>query len=274
VTRVAGALVALLALLLPASPAGADTDPSALFGAGAKALHDGRAADAITSFESLADQGVVDAAASYDRGLAYATRVHIGAEVPGDLGRAAHGFEEARDLSRDARLAEDAARALGAIHSEVARRRARAGEPAEVDPGRSLARTIAHLSGEDTWTWLAAFASIALSGGLFVRWLASDRRWRVGGGVSAGVAAPVLGLAIALTLLARHDRLHLREAVVVTPNARPSDERGLTLPGARPLPEASRVEIVDQRAALTRVRFGSIDAWLPTGALRELAAAR
>ena len=47
---------------------------------------------------------VVDAAASYDRGLAYAMRVRIGAEVPGDLGRAAQGFEEARELSREDRV--------------------------------------------------------------------------------------------------------------------------------------------------------------------------
>ncbi len=85
----------------PSNPPPADDGAAALFESATKALHEGRAGDAIGAFETLADEGVVDAVASYDRGLAYAMRVRIGAEVPGDLGRAAQGFEEARDLSRD-----------------------------------------------------------------------------------------------------------------------------------------------------------------------------
>jgi len=248
-----------------------EPDPAALFTAATQALHEGRPGDAIASLESLADRGIVDAAASYDRGLAYAMRVRIGAEVPGDLGRAAQGLEEARDLARDARLADDAAKALGVVRSEIARRRARANEPVEVDPGRSLSRALAGLLAEDTWAWAAVAASALLALGLLVRWAAGERRARVTGGIVASVAAPALALSIAMTLAARHDRLDLREAVVVAPAARPVDDRGITVAGATPLPEGARVEVIETQGTLAHVRFGTREAWIAAGVLRELA---
>jgi hypothetical protein len=264
--------VACAAVLLVAPSArGDDDDPAALLAQATRASNEGRPGDAVAAFESLADRGVVDPVASYDRGLAYAARVRMGAEIPGDLGRAIHGFEEARDLTRDARLAEDATHALTVVRSEVARRRVRAGEPVEVDPGRSLARTAAHLLAEDTWARAAVAASALLAVGLFVRWLARASRVRIGGGVAAGVAAPVLALSLLMALAARHDRRTLREAVVVVASARPTDDRGITVPGATALPEGARVEILDDRATSRRVRFGTVEAWLPSDALRELA---
>ncbi len=244
-----------------------------LFAQATKALRDGRAGDAVAAFESLADRGAIDAILSYDRGLAYALRVHIGAEQPGDLGRAAQGFEEARDLSRDPRLADDAGRALIIVRSEVARRRALAGDSVEVDPGRSLGRALAGLLAEDTWAALCATSSLAFAIGLFARWLGRSARARIAGGVVAAVAAPLLLLAAAMTSATRADRLGLREAVVVTAGARPTDERGITVPAGRPLPEGARVELVDVRGAQTRVRFGTMDIWVPAGALREIARA-
>jgi hypothetical protein len=270
-SKALGFLAALLVLLTCTSPARAEDDPAALFAQATQALKEGRAGDAIASFEALADRGVVDPVASYDRGLAYATRVRIGAEVPGDLGRAAHGFEEARDLSRDSRLTEDATHALTVVRSEVARRRTRAGQPVEVDPGRSLTRTVASLLPEDTWAALAVASSALLALGLFVRWLARAHRLRVACGVAAGVAAPALAVSIAMTLAARHDRLGLREAVVVTSSARPIDERGIAVAGATPLPEGARVEVIEARGPWTRVRFGSIEASVTAGTLRDLA---
>jgi hypothetical protein len=267
----AGLLVAVLFSLALARPARADEDAQVLATTAVKALHDGRAGDAIDALEALADRGVVDPVASFDRGLAYGMRVRIGAEVPGDLGRAVHGFEEARDLSRDPKLVEDASHALVVIRSEVAKRRARAGDPTEVDPGRSLGRAVAGLLLEDTWALLASVASMALALGLLVRWLARARRVRVTGGVTAGVATPVLVAAVAMTLAARHDRANLREAIVVAASARPTDERGITVPGATPLPEGARVEVVEVRGQSSRVRFGAADAWVSTGALRDLA---
>lgn len=274
-TRVLCALAALLTMLAVALGGVARADdsetPAALFEKGAQALRDGRASDAITALEALADRGTVDPAASYDRGLAYAMRVRVGAEVPGDLGRAAQGFEEARDLTHDPKLADAASRALAVVRSEVARRRTRAGDPVEVDAGRSLARTLSSLMAEDTWSILAAVCSALLATGLLVRWMARTRRLRVGGGVAAGLAAPVLLLAIGMALAARHDRLEVREAIVVTPGSRPSDERGMVAPGATALPEGARVEVVESRDTRTRFRFGALDAWVPATALREIA---
>jgi hypothetical protein len=263
-------LLSLIVLVSAARPAFADDDTGALFASGTKALHEGRAGDAIGSFETLADDGVVDAVASYDRGLAYAMRVRIGAEVPGDLGRAAHGFEEARDLSRDPGLTDDAAKALVVVRGEIARRRLRAGEPVEVDPGRSLARTLAGLLPEGWWSAMAVVLSAALAAGLFARAWGRRPRTRIAGGVVASVAAPALAVAVGMTLAARHDRWTVREAVVVTAGAKPTDLRGLVVPGATPLPEGARVEIVESRGGSTRVRFGTIDAWVSSGTLREL----
>jgi hypothetical protein len=252
----------------PSSP---DDSAGALFASATTALREGRAGDAIGAFESLADDGVVDAVASYDRGLAYAMRVRIGAEVPGDLGRAAQGFEEARELSRDPKLTDDATAALAIVRGEIARRRLRAGEPIELEPGRSLGRTLAGLLPEGVWSAMAVVLSVALAGGLFARGWSGRARIRIAGGVVAFVAAPALAVAVGMTLAARHDRWTLREAVIVAPGARPIDLRGLVMPGATQLPEGARVEVVESRGASTHVRFGAIDAWIPSGALRELA---
>ncbi|HEY4012161.1 MAG TPA: hypothetical protein VGM06_02385 [Polyangiaceae bacterium] len=267
-----GVLFAAL-LTLAASNARAADETDALFASGVAALHDGRPGDAVSAFEALADRGVVDPVASYDRGLAYVGRVRIGAEVPGDLGRAAHGFEEARDLARDGPLADDAGKALMIVRSEVARRRVRAGQPVEVDPGRSLSRSLARLLSEDTWSALAVASAAGLAVGLFVRWLGRAVRVRVGGGVAAAVAGPVLAVAVVMTLAMRHDRMYLREAVVVGPNARPTDEHGLAVPGATPLPQGARVEVVDASGPWQKVRFGAIEVRVAASSLRELARA-
>jgi hypothetical protein len=257
--------------LAESSPSSPDDSAAVLFATATKALHEGRAGDAIGAFETLADDGVVDAVASYDRGLAYALRVRIGAEVAGDLGRAAQGLEEARELSRDPRLTDDATAALGIVRGEIARRRLRAGEPVELEPGRSLARTLAGLLPEGLWSATAVVFSVALAGGLFARGWSARTKVRIAGGVVASVAVPALAVAVGMTLAARHDRWTLREAVVVAPGARPTDSRGLVLPGGTELPEGARVEVVESRAASTHVRFGTVDAWIPSGALREIA---
>jgi hypothetical protein len=87
----------------------------------------------------------------------------------------------------------------------------------------------------------------------------------------AGVAAPGLAFAVAMTAAARHDRQSLVEAVVVSSTARPTDERGVIVPGSTPMPEGARVEVIRQQGASTRVRYGAVDAWLPAGTLRPLA---
>lgn len=247
--------------------------PQEAFAAGVGALAEGRAQDAIASFETVADSGLVDASASYDRGLAYALRVRIGAEVPGDLGRAAHGFEEARDLATDQELAGHATQALAVVRAEVARRRARSGDPVEVEQSPPLGLALARALPEQGWAALALAMSCALGVAVLVRAGARARRVRVGASLASGVGALVLGLALAGTAVLRHDRLERREGVVVAAAARLAEPTGLVRQGVAPLPEGARVDILEGRGALTRVRWGKVEGWVPASSLRPLAKA-
>ena len=148
-----------------------------------------------------------------------------------------------------------------------------AGQPVEVDPGRSLLadgrRTACrgHLGGargrrpRRCSRWAFSCAGRAASGAC--------------GSVRASRRASpprCSRSSIAMTLAARHDRLGLREAVVVSCQ-RASDRRATeSRSPARPLcPEGARVEIVDSRGPSSRVRFGAVEAWVPAGVLRDLA---
>jgi hypothetical protein len=259
-----------LALLLFPTPAFATEESDALFASGNQALAEGRPGDAIADFEAIADRGIVDAAVSFNRGLAYANRVRIGAEQPGDLGRAAQGFAEARDLTSDPNLAREAGNALITLRSEVARRRARSGDPIELDTGVTLGRAIIELLPENAWAGLAAFASLALGVGLFVRGAVSERRQKVAATVVCAVALPVLVGAAIVTLGARDERLHLVEGIIVAAQARPADEQGIAVAGAAQIPEAARVEILGDKPGWVHVRRGSQIAWLPSQVVRTL----
>ena len=243
------------------------------FAAGIDALEGGNASDAITAFESLADRGIVDSSASFDRGLSYALRVRLGAEKPGDLGRAAHGFEEARDLAADPATRDAATRALTLVRGEVARRRARSGEPIEVEQSPPPHVAIARVLAEDAWAGLAIAASCMLAITLAVRMRTGARRVKIGATIGVALTAVVLLGSTWATTLRRSERLSLEEAVVVTQNARPADVLGLAHQGASPLPEGARVQIVEQNGGLIRIRWGSLDAWLPASTLRTLAKA-
>jgi hypothetical protein len=244
---------------------------AAIFAAGIQALGDGRPGDAVADFEALGDRGVVDPIVSFDRGLAYAERVRGRGAIPGDLGRAAHGFEEARALTQDPTVARDATKALATLRAEVARRRALAGNPVEVDPGVSLGRAIIALAPEDGWGVLAGAASFLLTVSLFIRWLSTERRARIGAAIAMAVAIPALAAGALLALAARDDRLHLREGVIVSELARLSDDRHIALPGKAPLPEAARVTIEEAANGWARVRFGAEKGFIPSPAVRPLA---
>jgi hypothetical protein len=268
--RLAFALGIALALTSVGSVRAAE-ETDALRGKAAAALLEGRPGEAIDDLEALADRGVRDGRVSFDRGLAYAHRVRAGKEQPGDLGRAAHGFEEARALTEDPRLGEAATGALAILRSEVARRRAQADDPVEIERGPPLGRSISHLLPEDAWSVLAACASLALAIGLFVRALAAGPRGRVGGSITASLAAPALILGACMALVSRHERMTLREGVVVAASARPADERGIALPNATTLPEAALVDLVGERPGWVQLRWGNVEGWVPQSAVRALA---
>ncbi len=266
---VAAALLAG-ALLAGEVARAADADPDALFAAAIAALKEGRTNDAIADFEAMGDVGVVDPVVSFDRGVAYAQRVRAGAEVPGDLGRAAHGFEEARALTLDPDLESGADAALSILRAEVARRRSQAGDPVQVDVGISLRRAVTHLLPENGWAWLALVAGAALGAALFVRGLAEAGRVRIAGAIAASIAAPLLLASALLALSARDERLHLREGVIVAAAARMADARHIVLANVAPLPEGARVVVLEASAGWAKIRWGGAEGFVPSPTVRTI----
>ena len=277
----ASTFVALAILVSPAlaraedAPAAAADDANAVsddtvFTSALAALKEGRTNDAIADFEALGDRGVVDPVVSFDRGVAYAQRVRAGGEQPGDLGRAAQGFEEARELDGDEAVTRDATQALTVLRAEVARRRSQAGDPVEVDQGLTLRRAITSLASEDAWAFGALAASLLLGAALFVRWLSIARRVRIAAAIGIAAAAPILVLCTFLALFARDDRLHLHEGVLVSSTARLADAHHIVLLGASPLPEGARVTIEGGVPGWTNVRWGAAAGWLPSQTVRPI----
>lgn len=242
-----------------------------MFREGNEALGAGRAADAIANFEALGDRGIVDPVVSFDRGLAYAARVRAGLEQPGDLGRAAHGFEEARELSHDSALVRDSNEALVTVRAEVAKRRSRAGDPIEVENGVSLGRSIVKLLPENLWAALAALAAAALVIGIVLRARSERPRLKVAGNTTGAIGAGVL-LAASLCLYSARDiRRHARDAVVVAPSARLLDGQHVVIASQAALPEAARIQLLDERAEFAHVIAGRSEGWLPSSSILPLA---
>jgi hypothetical protein len=251
--------------------AGEETDPAALFRAATDALAGARPVEAIAKLEALGDRGVIDAVVSFDRGLAYAGRVRAGAEQPGDLGRAAHGFEEARELSRDSALIADATKALTDVRAEVAHRRSRAGDPIELETGTSLGRSIVKLLPENVWALLAAACSLALAVGIVLRSKARVRRLKVAGTTTCAVAGGLLVVFSLVLAEARNVRLRVREAVVIAPSTRLLDDKHVAMLSVAPLPEGARVELLDEGADFAHVLAGRAQGWLPSSAVLPMA---
>jgi hypothetical protein len=264
-----------------AAPTG-DT-PETLFQRGVTALRDGSLNEAVEVFEALADRGFVDPDASFDRSLSYLGRVRAGVERPGDLGRAAAALEETLLLRPDDREAESA---LDLVRAEVARRRARGGATTDVESRPTLERAVIGIASEWTWSILAVLSSLLLTIGLALRVIASSRDDAFGEErtapparegtlhLASAIIVPLGGASLlAFALLAtgaRQLRLTTREGVVVMPEAHLVTEKGiLTTKG--PLPEAARVEIGEQRGALVHVRWGAVEGWTQSDAVRRLA---
>ena len=255
-------LIAVTALCVAPS-AWAQESEQELFDKGVAALGEGSYERAIAVFEALADRGFAHPDAAYNRGLAYLARVRAHAEHPGDLGRSAAGFEEClqqRPSDADAELAADLVRA------EVARRRAVRGGPAVVQARPSIDRAIVGLAPERIWALCAMVASLLLAAGLLLR-----RFSRPAPRLAALIAVPIgaIGLLVfgVVTLTARHLRHTTTAAVVVTPEVRLLDERGVAL-NSEPVPEAARVEVIERRGALSRIRYGSGEGWAGSSGLR------
>ena len=246
-------------------------DPMSLFRSASESLAGGRPKDAIAKLEAMGDRGVVDAVVSFDRGLAYAARVRAGSEQAGDLGRAAHGFEETRELSRDPRLLAQAADALAVVRSEVARRRSRAGDPVEIEHGFSLGRAIVDLLPENVWASIAALSALVLSIAIVLWRGLSAGRARVAATTAGAIAGGLLLATSVLSWAARDARLHLRDGVVISPNARLLDAKHLAIDGVAPLAEGMRVRVLDESAGFSRVGLGHVEGFVPSSAVLLLA---
>ena len=91
---------------------------------------------------------------------------------------------------------------------------------------------------------------------------------------SRALAIPIGAVALlafaTLAAGARHFRLTTQEGVVVaSPEAHLVTERGVLTPGS--IPEAARVEVGEQRGALVQVRWGALEGWTQSDAVRRLA---
>ena len=247
------AVLLVIATSAFASPARAD-ETDERFGKAANALSQGKPEIAIAELEALADRGVVDAHASFDRGLAYAERVRLGGAQPGDLGRAVHGFEEARRLTSDGSLRRDAENALRVLRTEIARQRAR-NQAVELE-SRALSDSVASLLDADGWGLFACITSVLLSAaGLFAYRLrgadgSAARRLRTGALVVVALALPLSGIAawLARARVGERDRTF---AVVIAPEARLGAG-----PGSTPLPEGAIVEVTGREGGRTVIRWG------------------
>jgi hypothetical protein len=268
--RTVAVACALLATSHLANAATPPTEDEALFQSAVTRMHEGKPGEAIADFEALADHGVIDATVSFDRGLAYASRVRVGGEQPGDLGEATDGLLEAKRLTNDRELAAEATRAIALIRAEVGRRRVRAGEAVEFDPGTALGPSFLGLLPEDVWALLGLLGSLVLGVALFARRAARERRSQIAATVTAGVATLFLVLGTTSMLAARHRRITVTPGVIVSAGARPTNERGLVVPNAPVIPEAAEVEILGHRAGWARVRWGNVLAWVPSGAVRAV----
>jgi hypothetical protein len=241
-----------------------------LFANAVAALNRGAFDEAIDGFELLADRGLSHPDASYDRAIAYVRRAESHGARSGDLGHAAAALGETLEFRPDD---ADARVALERVHQEIVRRRARV-HARDVELRPSLGWALVGLLEEDSWAALALGGSLVLSLGLAAWWLGRgpSRGVRVAGVAAASLGALTLVTAGTLAGLARYDRLHVRPAVLVVEEAHLLDENGVTISGAGTVvPEGASLRVTDQKGALARVEWGTIDGWLSLGQIHLLA---
>jgi hypothetical protein len=264
------AIVLLVAGLL-AVTGSASADDASEFREAVQAIEKGAYGDAIDRLELLADRGFVHPDASFDRAVAYLGRARSTQKQSGDFGRAAAALAETlllRPGDRDAEVA------LDTVRSELSRSRARkGGAPLFARP--RLARAIVSLAPEPVWGWIAVLGSLVLSLGLGLRLLVRREGAVVPGSLAIGIGCLLLLVGGALLAGAREFRKTSTPAVVVATEARFLDESGRPLPGGGNAdtsiaPEGAELYVLEHRGGLARVEWGSSEAWVVAGQLREL----
>jgi hypothetical protein len=269
VKRLAAALLLVVSFGVASS---ARADDASDFNDAVRAIEQGAYGDAIDRLELMADRGFVHPDASFDRAVAYLGRARSTQKQSGDFGRAAAALAETLMLRPDDR---DAEAALEAVRSELSRSRARkGGAPLFARP--RLARAIVSLAPETFWGAVAVLGSLVLSVGLALRLLVRRESTVVPGSLAVGIGCLLLLVGGALLGGAREFRRTSTAAVVVAPEARFLDEAGRPLPGggssdASSAPEGAELYVLEHRGGLARIEWGSSEAWVVAGQLRELA---
>ena len=87
------------------------------------------------------------------------------------------------------------------------------------------------------------------------------------GAVSGGL----LVLTALVLSMARDVRLHVREAVIITPSTRLLDEKHIAMMSVGPLAEAGRVELLDEGADFAHILAGRAVGWVPSSAVLPIA---
>ena len=245
------------------SQVAAPVDASAQrFADASKALEQGSFQQAIDLFELMADHGVSNPNASFNRALAYIKRAESNRARPGDLGRAAAALSEVLLLTPDD---DDAREGLRLVREEIGRRRAREGaEQVIVSP--SLLRTASALLSETTWAALALLGSLMLTLGIAFRWWLGPAGARLTGGVLATLGTCLLLVAGGFAHAARHFRLTSRPAVVVVSEARLLDRSGKPLAHrphrATAIVEGEQVFVTEEQSTRAKIEWGTTQGWV------------
>jgi hypothetical protein len=261
-------LLGLLALVLMVRTAQATPQQDDRFKSAVASLNAGKPEEAILALEALRDDGIDDASVSFDLGLGYLSRAHI-AEAPGDLGRAVFAFEEAKMLTRSDVLHAECTRIAGEVRSVIAKRRARLGQPTDMEEAPPPSRAFSAILPEDTWAEIALACAALLFLGLALR----DRvggRGKVAASIIAAGSFVLMLTAGAATSQRKTDRLSLEEAIVVADEVRPTDDKHIVLADAPALVAGTRVRVLDRRAGYVEVRTHGQTAWIPDRTLLPL----
>ncbi len=263
-----GLALAVLLVVLPASPARADVVDEA-YAMGSAAAAAGDWPGAIEHWQRALDLlPSRSAELEYDLGTAYAN--------VGELGRATYHLERALqpELRPSVELAEAARRNLGIV-------RRQAEVQAEV--------TGAEISRPDTWWDLVIFALASPVLGwvtLVCAWVLLPvlvLRWRVGQATSAARDRRGLATVVALVLASvatiggilhgiglnvAHDS---PEAIVLESVLEVREGPGMHVPVAFQLQGGSHVRVLEQRSGWARVRLhGGLEGWAPERAIARL----
>ncbi len=268
-------LLALAALALSAvafaqsAPKNASAAQASEFEQAARAIDQGAFGEAVDRLELLADRGFVHPDASFNRAVAYLGRARSPQRQAGDLGRAAQSLSETLALRESDTQAQTL---LDAVRAEIGKKRARTGGANLVARPR-IARAIAGVLPETVWGIVATLGSLSLAVGIALRFRARDPG--VPGALAIGIGAFLLVLGGALGFAARHFRRTSTPAVVVVDEARLLDESGRPLQGrtadSHVVPEGADVVLLERRAGLARIEWGSTEGWVIGGQVREVA---